>query len=81
MTDFTPYVILDDVTMAKVMDLLITGRHMAVNSYPHLVGDFDRTISQVRERAESFTGSHNKPKDATKAYPHYDNNRNRQPNH
>ena len=28
-TDYNPYVIIDDVTMAKVMDLLNTGRTMA----------------------------------------------------
>lgn len=61
-TDYTPYVIIDDVTMAKVMDLLNVGRTMAANSYPHLTEDFNRVISQVRDRAESFTGSQNKPK-------------------
>ena len=66
-TDYTPYVIIDDVTMAKVMDLLNTGRTMAEKSYPHLVENYERVIKQVRERAECFTGSQNKPK-TTKAY-------------
>ena len=66
-TDYTPYVIIDDVTMMKVMDLLNTGRTMAENSYPHLVENYERVIKQVRERAECFTGSQNKPK-TTKAY-------------
>ena len=66
-TDYTPYVIIDDVTMAKVMDLLNTGRTMAEKSYPHLVENYERVIKQVRERAECFTGSQNKPK-TKKAY-------------
>lgn len=66
-TDYTPYVIIDDVTMSKVMDLLNTGRTMAANSYPHLTDNYDRVIRQVRERAECFTGSQNKPK-TKKAY-------------
>jgi hypothetical protein len=66
-TDYYPYVIIDDVTMAKVMDLLNTGRTMAENSYPHLVENYERVIKQVRERAECFTGSQNKPK-TKKAY-------------
>ena len=40
---------------------------MAKKSYPHLRADFERVIKQVRERAECFTGSQNKPK-TTKAY-------------
>lgn len=66
-TDNTPYVIIDDVTMAKVMDLLNTGRTMAEKSYPHLAENYERVIKQVRERAECFTGSQNKPK-TKKAY-------------
>ena len=66
-TDYNPYVIIDDVTMAKVMDLLNTGRTMAEKSYPHLVENYERVIKQVRERAECFTGSQNKPK-TKKAY-------------
>jgi hypothetical protein len=66
-TDYNPYVIIDDVTMAKVMDLLNTGRTMAEKSYPHLTNDYARVIKQVRERAECFTGSQNKPK-TKKAY-------------
>ena len=61
-TDYNPYVIIDDVTMAKVMDLLNTGRTMAEKSYPHMTADYERVIKQVRERAECFTGSQNKPK-------------------
>jgi hypothetical protein len=53
--------------MAKVMDLLNTGRTMAEKSYPHLVENYERVIKQVRERAECFTGSQNKPK-TKKAY-------------
>ena len=66
-TDYNPYVIIDDVTMAKVMDLLNTGRTMAEKSYPHLVENYERVIKQVRERAECFMGSQNKPK-TKKAY-------------
>ena len=66
-TDYNPYVIIDDVTMAKVMGLLNTGRTMAENSYPHLVENYERVIKQVRVRAECFTGSQNKPK-TKKAY-------------
>ena len=66
-TDYNPYVIIHDVTMAKVMDLLNTGRTMAEKSYPHLVENFEQVIKQVRERAECFTGIQNKPK-TTKAY-------------
>ena len=66
-TDYNPYVIIDDVTMAKVMDLLNTGRTMAEKSYPLLVENYERVIKQVRERAECFTGSQNKPK-TKKAY-------------
>ena len=66
-TDYTPYVIIDDVTMAKVMELLSTAKCMAEKSYPHMTADYDRVIKQVRERAECFTGSQNKPK-TQKAY-------------
>jgi len=66
-TVYTPYVILDDVIMAKVMELLNTARTMAENSYPHLTADYDRVIKQVREHAECFTGSQNKPQ-TKKAY-------------
>ena len=66
-TDYTPYVIIDDVTMAKVMELLNTAKCMAEKSYPHLTNDYARVIKQIRERAECFTGSQNKPK-TTKAY-------------
>ena len=66
-TDYTPYVIIDDVTMSKVMERLNQGKAMAEKSYPHLTADFERVIKQVRERSECFTGSQNKPK-ATKAY-------------
>ena len=66
-TDYTPYVIIDDVTMSKVMERLNQGKAMAEKSYPHLTADFERVIKQVRERAECFTGSQNKPK-TKKAY-------------
>ena len=66
-TDYTPYVIIDDVTMSKVMERLNQGKAMAEKSYPHLTADFERVIKQVRERAECFTGSQKKPK-TTKAY-------------
>ena len=66
-TDYNPYVIIDDVTMSKVMELLNTAKSMAEKSYPHLTNDYARVIKQVRERAESFTGSQNKPK-TRKAY-------------
>ena len=66
-TDYNPYVIIDDVTMAKVMGLLNTGRTMAEKSYLHLVENYELVIKQVRERAECFTGSQNKPK-TKKAY-------------
>lgn len=66
-TDYTPYVIIDDVTMSKVMERLNQGKAMAEKSYPHLAADFERVIKKVRERAECFTGSQNKPK-TTKAY-------------
>ena len=66
-TDYTPYVIIDDVTMSKVMELLSTAKCMAEKSYPHMTADFERVIKQVRERAECFTGSQNKPK-TKKAY-------------
>lgn len=66
-TDYTPYVIIDDVTMSKVMKLLSTAKSMAEKSYPHLVEKYDGVIKQVRERAECFTGSQNKPK-TKKAY-------------
>lgn len=65
--DYAPYVIIDDVTMSKVMGLLSTAKCMAVKSYPHLTADFERVIEQVRERAECFTGSQNRPK-SKKAY-------------
>lgn len=66
-TDYAPYVIIDDVTMSKVMELLSTAKCMAEKSYPHMTADYERVIKQVRERAECFTGSQNKPK-TTKAY-------------
>lgn len=66
-TDYTPYVIIDDVTMSKVMEILNQGKAMAEKSYPHLTNDYARVIKQVRERAECFTGSQKKPK-TTKAY-------------
>ena len=66
-TDYTPYVIIDDVTMSKVMSLLNTAKCMADKSYPHMTTDYERVIKQVRERAECFTGSQNKPK-TQKAY-------------
>ena len=66
-TDYTPYVIIDDVTMSKVMERLNQGKAMAEKIYPHLVNDFSHTIKQVRERAECFIGSQNKPK-TKKAY-------------
>ena len=66
-TDYNPYVIIDDVTMSKVMELLNTAKCMAEKSYPHMTADYERVIKQVRERAECFTGSQNKPK-TRKAY-------------
>lgn len=66
-TDYNPYVIIDDVTMSNVMELLNTAKSMAEKSYPHLTNDYARVIKQVRERAECFTGSQNKPK-TKKAY-------------
>jgi hypothetical protein len=66
-TDYNPYVIIDEVTMAEVVNKLNLGKTMAEKSYPHLTADFERVIKQVRERAECFTGSQNKPK-TTKAY-------------
>ena len=66
-TDYTPYVIIDDVTMSKVMEKLNMALAMAKTSHPHLVNDFSLTIKQVRERAECFTGSQYKPK-TKKAY-------------
>ena len=66
-TDYIPYVIIDDVTMSKVMELLSTAKCMAEKSYPHMAADYERVIKQIRERAESFTGSQNKPK-TKKAY-------------
>ena len=66
-TDYNPYVIIDDVTMSKVMKLLNIGKIMAEKNYPHLVEKYERVIKQVRERAECFTGSQNKPK-TKKAY-------------
>ena len=68
-TDYTPYVIIDDVTMSKVMGLLNIAKCMAENHYPHLVENYERVIKQVRERAECFTGSQNKPI-TKKAYDH-----------
>ena len=47
-TDYTPYVIIDDVTMSKVMERLDQGKAMAEKSYPHLTADFERVIKQVR---------------------------------
>lgn len=67
-TDYNPYVIIDEVTMAQVMNKLNLGRTMAEKHFPHLVEDYDRTIKQVRERAERFVGSQNKPKTIKKAY-------------
>jgi hypothetical protein len=49
------------------MELLNTAKSMAEKSYPHLTNDYARVIKQVRERAECFTGSQNKPK-TKKAY-------------
>ena len=66
-TDYTPYVIIDDVTMSKVMELLSTAKCMAEKSYPHITADYERVIKQVRERAECFMGSQNKKK-KKKAY-------------
>jgi hypothetical protein len=68
-TDYTPYVIIDDITMSKVMGLLNIAKCMAENNYPHLVENYERVMKQVRERAECFTGSQNKPK-TKKAYDH-----------
>jgi hypothetical protein len=68
-TDYTPYVIIDDVTMSKVMELLSTAKCMAEKSYPHMTADYERVMKQVRERAECFTGSQNKPK-TKQAYDH-----------
>ena len=66
-TDYVPYIVIEDVTFSKVMELLSVGREMAAKSYPHMVQDYERVIKQVRERAESFTGTQNKPK-VSKAY-------------
>ena len=67
MADSNPYIIIDEVTMAKTNELLRVAKCMAEKSYPHLTNDYARVIKQVRERAECFTGSQNKPK-TTKAY-------------
>ena len=67
-TDYNPYVIIDEVTMAEVVNKLNLGKTMAEKNYPHLVEDFDRVIKNVRERSERFVGSQNKPKTIKKAY-------------
>ena len=67
MTDYTPYIVIEEPTFAKMIEYLDVAKSMAVKDYPHLVNDFNRVISRARERAESFTGSQNKPK-TSKAY-------------
>ena len=67
MTDSNPYIIIDEVTMAKTNELLRVAKCMAEKSYPHMVEDYDRIINRIRDTAESFTGSQNKPK-TKKAY-------------
>lgn len=62
MTDNNPYIIIDEVTMAKTNELLNVARKMAEKSYPHMVDDYDRIINRIRETAVCFTGSQNMPK-------------------
>jgi hypothetical protein len=62
MTDSNPYIIIDEVTMAKTNELLRVAKCMAEKSYPHMVEDYDRIINRIRDTAESFTGSQNKPR-------------------
>jgi hypothetical protein len=50
-----------------MMEYLRIGKKMAEKSYPHLTEDYDRVINNAKERAESFTGTQNKPK-THKAY-------------
>jgi hypothetical protein len=50
-----------------MMEYLRIGKQMAEKSYPHLTEDYDRVINNAKERAESFTGTQNKPK-TNKAY-------------
>ena len=60
--DYTPYIIVEEPTFAKMLESLSVAREMAKKSYPHLVADYDRVITQARDRAESFTGTQNKPR-------------------
>ena len=61
-TDNNPYVVIDLVSFERMMHYLNIGKQMAEKSYPHLTEDYDRVIKNVRERAESFTGTQNKPR-------------------
>lgn len=62
-TDYTPYVIIDDVTMSKVMELLSTAKCMAEKSYPHMTADYERVIKQVRGRARAERPTKGQPRE------------------
>lgn len=66
-TNYNPYIVIDLVSFEKMMEYLRIGKQMAQKSYPHLTEDYDRVINNAKERAESFTGTQNKPK-THKAY-------------
>ena len=60
-TDYNPYIVIEDAYFCKVMWCLSLGKSMADKHCPHLSEDFERAIKQVRDHAESFIGSQNKP--------------------
>lgn len=66
-TNYNPYIVIDLVSFEKMMEYLRIGKQMAEKSYQHLTEDYDRVINNAKERAESFTGTQNKPK-TNKAY-------------
>lgn len=60
-TDYCPYIVMESVFFCKVFECLSLGKAMADKQYPHLSADFERAIKLVRNNAEYFVGTQNKP--------------------
>ena len=67
--DNKQFVIVDLVTWERMIDGLRTGMAMAQSEYSFIVPGLDFTRERVRQYAETFMGSHNKPQ-TTPMYAH-----------
>lgn len=60
-TDYNPYIVLDETTFRKMMECLNLAKAMAERFCPHMTEEYELALKRVHSHAESFIGSQNKP--------------------